>query len=157
MLKLFLLSLLLICIAIPAQADWQRGIDGAGTDLTGANLVVNQRFRDAYFYIANPSTADSSWLSVAEGSRVRIHLNTDADASTVDATVQVNIKLLTHNRANVTPSLNDAVTLINLTMSSTEDQFYDLDGPVKILVDPIVTPAGNAYVSVIVQNPPAGD
>lgn len=158
-LKLFLLSLLLVLVgAVPASADWQRGIDGAGADLSGNNLTVNDRYRSAYFHMAAASTTDSSWLTIPAGTRVRIMLNTNTGSATQGNSVTVNVKLLTHVRSDVTKSLNDSVTLINLTMSATEDQFYDLDGEASILIDPQVAPAVNgAYVSVIVQNPPEGD
>jgi hypothetical protein len=148
--------LVLLIFSMPASADWQRGIDGAGTDLTGGNLVVDQRYRDAYFHIVNPSIVDSSWLTIASGTRVRIHMNTNSLGATPDTVGRVQIKILTHNRSNVVPGLNDAITLLG-TMSSATETIWDVDGPAKILVSPTVSPTGSAYISVISSNPPVGD
>lgn len=155
---LALVLLILLLGAVPSQADWQRdNIAGTGTDLTGTthsnnSLIVSKQYPTAYYYWATGGTPDSGWLQIAKGCTVKIYLNTHTTGTTANGTTAI-IRVLSHN-TDTTPILNDAHALLNLTMSFTEDQIYDLDGPVKILVDPVVQPAAaGAYVSVIVQSP----
>jgi hypothetical protein len=153
--RLALVLLILLLGAVPAQADWQRkSITGGGTDLeAGKRIVSSTRGRHiaVYHFTADLS---SSWLTIARGARVSIFLNTNTAANTANDT-EVNILFLKHNIPGITPVLNDSGILLNTRMTFTEDQFYDLDGPAKILVDVITEPAvSGAYVTVVVTNPP---
>lgn len=156
-LKLFLLSLLLVIVSVPASADWQRQISGTAADLTGGDLVVNKRFRNAYYRFT--TNTNSSPLYIPNGVRVRITLN-DNTGSPTRGTNTTACQILYLNHVDGTAwSLNDASPLLGVTLDGvastggvTNDTIWDVEGPMWIVVDPTALPASNAaYVAVVVM------
>jgi hypothetical protein len=135
-----------------AAADWKYTIDNTGADIRF--MEISNRVRAAYFYFTTDTS--SSWLTIADGVRVRFTLNDDADSATHGANACTLKLMYLHHVTDTTPSLNDAAPLLGVTLDGvaattglTNDAIWDVEGPMIVLADPQGVPTSACYLSAI--------
>ena len=146
-------SLMMVALVLisspPASADWAKNLitaPPAGTTVP-ASIKMNS---DYFYFIAATTSDDSSWIWLPGSMNVDICLDNDvASAAIGTSTLTADVLVVPHNNGKSKPTdLTGAFKLLGITLDGTpsaggvtNDCFYDLKGPLWLLIGNIVVDA----------------